>query len=139
MRIFLIVLAFGLFSGSIASAVETTVTGAEHTTELWQGKALGATFRVGICYRKNGQAQGVLLLRHRNGQQDVYHLYGTLSNNEFHLTHSSGHKLQGTLTGENSMKGRAKLANGLALSLSGKRERNARLAAADCAPLGDTP
>lgn len=118
-----------------AQAVETTVTGPEHTTELWEGKALTASFRVGMCYDAKGKANGVLVLRHRNGQEDIYHLYGTLKNNEFDLSHSSGHHLSGRLTGENSMEGKARLKGGLKLSLSGKRFRNVPLVKSDCAPL----
>lgn len=123
-----------LLAGS-ASAQETVESSPEQTTELWEGKALTANFRVGICYRPDGRAQGVLLLKHRSGQEDVYHLYGTVKNNEFYLSHSSGHKLSGSLTGPESMQGKAKLKSGLTLKLSGKRQRDVRLSAADCAPL----
>lgn len=116
-------------------AVETTVTGPEHTTELWEGKALTATFRIGMCYDAKGKANGVLILRHRNGQEDVYHLYGTLKNNEFDLSHGSGHHMTGRLTGENSMEGKARLKSGIKLSLSGKRFRHVPLVKSDCAPL----
>ncbi len=118
-----------------ASGADTITTGNGTTTELWEGKALTATFRVGICYTRQGGAKGVLLLKHRNGQEDTYHLYGTLKNNEFYLTHSSGHKLSGAISGPESMQGKARLANGLSLSLKGKRIRNVPLAASDCAPL----
>ncbi len=123
------------FAASPAFAVETTATGAEHVTELWEGKALAASFRVGMCHNAKGDAKGVLLLRHANGQEDVYHLYGTLKNNEFSLAHSSGHTFTGRLTGYDRMEGKARLKNGLRLALSGKRILNARLAASDCAPL----
>lgn len=116
-------------------ARQTVSTNPEETAELWEGKALTAHFRVGICYKADGSARGVLLLKHRSGQEDVYHLYGTLKNNEFYLTHSSGHKISGKLTGPDSMEGKAKLSSGIRLNLSGKRFRNVRLAAPDCAPL----
>lgn len=121
--------------GAPALGADTTVTNDQHITELWEGKALTARFRVGICYQKKGRAMGVLLLRHANGQEDVYHLYGTLENNEFNLSHSSGHHLSGKLTGADSMQGKAKLKNGLSFSLSGKRYVNVPLIASDCAPL----
>lgn len=114
---------------------QTIVTGPERVTELWEGKALTAHFRIGICYSPDGQAQGVMLLRHKNGQEDVYHLYGTLKNNEFYLTHSSGHKISGKLSSPAAMEGKARLSNGLSLKLSGKRQQNVPLLADDCAPL----
>lgn len=135
MRSCLILFVLMTFFAVCAGAVETTVTSGDRTTELWQGKALTAIFRVGICYGKKGQAQGVLLLRHRNGKEDVYHLYGTLKNNEFYLTHSSGHKFEGRLTGPDRMEGKARLSSGMRLSLNGKRQRNVPLVASDCAPL----
>lgn len=134
MKIFLLLLAM-LLCWLPCRAAETTVTNSQHVTELWEGKALTARFRVGICYQKNGKAQGVLLLRHSNGQEDVYHLYGTLRDNEFNLNHSSGHHLSGALTGPATMKGKARLSNGLSFTLSGKRQMDVPLAASDCAPL----
>lgn len=131
----LLLLALLILAPRAAYCAETTVTGPNHTTELWEGKALTATFRVGMCYDARGKANGVLVLRHANGQEDVYHLYGTLKNNEFQLSHSSGHTLTGRLTANDRMEGKARLKSGLKMSLSGSRQRNARLAAADCAPL----
>lgn len=131
----LLILALLAFMPANAKCVETTVTGPDHVTELWEGKALTATFKVGMCYDAKGKANGVLLLRHANGREDVYHLYGTLKNGEFSLSHSSGHTFAGKLTGNDSMEGKARLKSGLKMSLSGKRHRNAPLAAADCAPL----
>lgn len=132
---FLAVFLWSCFLATPVLADDVVTTGKDLTTEVWQGKALTATFRVGICYNARGKANGVLLLKHRNGQVDTYHLNGTLKNNEFYLTHSSGHRLSGSLTGPDSMQGRAKLANGLGLGLKGERIRNVPLAAADCAPL----
>ncbi len=124
-----------LLAAAPLAAQETVVSGPGVTTELWEGSALTATFRVGICYRPDGQAQGVLLLRHKNGNEDTYHLYGTLKNNEFFLRHSSGHKITGTLASPDKMKGKATLGNGWRLSLTGRRHHNVPLASADCAPL----
>lgn len=124
-----------LLAAAPATAQETVVSGPVVTTELWEGKALTASFRVGICYRPDGQAQGVLLLKHKNGNVDTYHLYGTLKNNEFSLRHSSGHRIVGTLPDRGRMKAKATLGNGWRLSLSGKRRHNVPLAASDCAPL----
>lgn len=134
MRVAILCLSFCLAALPVLGE-ETIATHNGLTTELWQGKALTATFRVGICYTAKGKANGVLLLKHRNGQVDTYHLNGTLKNNEFYLTHSSGHKITGSLTGPGGMQGKARLANGLSLGLKGERIRNAPLAAADCAPL----
>lgn len=136
MRYLLFILLFVLVASPVL-AQETIKTGPGITTELWEGKALTAHFRVGICYKPDGQAQGVLVLKHRSGNQDIYHLYGTLKNNEFYLTHSSGHKISGQLTGPTEMKGKARLSSGIKLNLSGKRYPNTPLIAADCAPLPD--
>lgn len=119
----------------VLAAEATTISDANHTTELWEGKALTAHFRVGMCHDKKGKAWGVLELRHATGQEDIYHLYGTLRNNEFNLHHSSGHFLSGRLGDDGTMKGKAKLKNGLRMSLSGSRRLNVPLAAEDCAPL----
>ena len=110
-------------------------SGAGEVTELWTGKVLTATFRAGMCFGADGGARGVLILRHANGQEDTYHLYGHIRANAFDLSHSSGHSFTGRLTGPGSMEGRVKLKNGLALNLEGTRERDVPLAADDCAPL----
>lgn len=131
--LFAALLLGGAFNQVYAAA--TIVTGGNETTELWQGKALTASFRVGMCYDKKGKARGVLFLRHANGQEDVYHLYGTMKNNEFFLSHSSGHTFSGSITGASSMEGKAKLKSGLRLTLKGQRTKDVPLAASDCAPL----
>lgn len=118
-----------------ASSSETITSGNGQITELWEGKVLTARFRAGMCFGTDGKAKGVLLLRHANGQEDVYHLYGTIKNNAFNLSHSSGHYFNGHLKGPDSMEGNVKLSNGLKLSLKGKRIRDARLMAPDCAPM----
>lgn len=138
-RVFLFfhIMAFALFGMSTASIAgpPTTSTGPEHVTELWEGKVLTATFRTGMCFSPDGKARGVLILRHANGNEDVYHLYGTIKNNSFDLSHSSGHFFNGRLTGRDTMEGKVKLNNGLKLSLEGKRIQDAPLLAKDCAPL----
>lgn len=108
---------------------------AGEVTELWEGRAFTARFKVGMCFNAIGKARGVLLLRHANGQEDTYHLYGTIRDNEFNLSHSSGHTFRGHLVSPDAMEGKAKLKNGLSLTLSGKRIRDVELAAPDCAPL----
>lgn len=111
------------------------VSGPGEVTELWSGKVLTATFRAGMCFSADGRARGVLLLRHANGQEDVYHLKGTIRSNTFDLAHSSGHVFAGRLTGPHSMEGRVTLKNGLRLSLEGTRTLDVPLVAEDCAPL----
>lgn len=133
MRVSMVLFGFCLFLGYSQGAFAADA--AAEKRELWEGKALTATFKVGMCYAANGAARGVLVLRHRSGQEDQYHLYGTVRDGHFELAHSSGHHLTGDLTGPASMKGRAKLKNGLALTLSGKRIQDAKLAPEDCAPL----
>ncbi len=109
--------------------------GKERSVELWEGKILTARFRAGMCYKPDGKAMGVLILTHRNGNEDVYHLYGSVKNNKFDLSHSSGHYFNGELTGPDSMEGHVKLANGMKMSLKGSRKQNVTLKAPDCAPL----
>lgn len=117
------------------AAPRTIKSGSGEVTELWTGKVLTATFRAGMCFRSDGRARGVLILRHANGQEDTYHLYGHIRANAFELTHGSGHSFTGRLTGPGSMEGRVKLKNGLSLNLEGTREQDVPLAAEDCAPL----
>lgn len=130
----LLLAAFLAFAPGELSAQQTTTSGPDHTTEYWQGKVLTATFRAGMCFTPHGQAKGVLILRHSSGNEDTYHLYGTMRNGEFDLYHGSGHHFYGTLSG-NSLKGKAKLNRGITLSLKGKRTENVTLKAEDCAPL----
>ncbi len=110
-------------------------SGSGEVTELWQGKVLTAKFRAGMCFAQNGKARGVLLLTHANGQTDTYHLYGTIKNNEFNLSHGSGHVFTGKITGKNSMEGKVRLKGGMSLNLKGARTIDAPLQAEDCAPL----
>lgn len=132
-HILALALTIAFFSGEARSAA-TITSGTDVSTERWEGKVLTAKFRAGMCFRKNGQAYGVLILRHANGKEDTYHLYGTLKNNHFELAHGSGHHFTGTLD-STSIKGTAKIKGGPKLGLSGRRIRNVPLAAEDCAPL----
>lgn len=124
----------GAFFAENALCAATITSGPNVSTEFWEGKVLTAKFRAGMCFEKNGKARGVLILRHANGKEDTYHLYGTHKNGHFDLSHSSGHHFTGTLN-SSTIKGSAKIKNGPKLGLSGKRIRNVRLAATDCAPL----
>ena len=126
---FLLALGFLLALTAQAWAAESG-----EVTELWTGKVLTASFRAGMCFAASGKARGVLILRHANGQEDVYHLYGRIRSNAFDLTHSSGHSFTGKITGSDSMEGRVRLKSGLVLNLKGKRKTDVRLAR-DCAPL----
>lgn len=125
----------GIVSFSCAETVPTIRSGPQVSTELWEGKVLTATFRAGMCFEADGKARGVLILRHAKGQEDVYHLYGTMHDNEFSLSHSSGHKFSGSLENPEKMEGKVKLGNGIRLSMKGIRRKNVPLAAPDCAPL----
>lgn len=131
----LLTLVLGVFLSSSAFCADTIVSGPGLRTEQWTGRVLTAKFRAGMCFEDNGKARGVLILRHANGNEDVYHLYGHIKNNEFELSHSSGHHFEGRLTGPESMEGKVKINKGPRLSLSGKRVLNVHLAASDCAPL----
>ena len=134
-NIFLVLLAMALVPGQCLSAFAKSPAPGE-VGELWHGKVLTATFRAGMCFDASGKARGVLLLRHRNGQQDAYHLYGTIKNNNFSLSHSSGHLFTGKLTGSKNMEGKVRLANGMTLNLQGERLQNAKLDGDDCSPPG---
>ena len=127
-------LAAPVFAGE-PSAPRTITSGPGEVTELWTGRVLTATFRAGMCFSADGKARGVLLLRHANGQEDTYHLSGSIRANAFDLSHSSGHSFTGRLTGPRSMEGRVRLKNGLRLSLEGERTPDVPLLAEDCAPL----
>ncbi len=127
-------LAAPVFAGE-PSAPRTITSGPGEVTELWTGRVLTATFRAGMCFSADGKARGVLLLRHANGQEDTYHLSGSIRANAFELSHSSGHSFTGRLTGPRSMEGRVRLKNGLRLSLEGERTPDVPLLAEDCAPL----
>lgn len=124
-----------LGAGTPAAGAETISNGPNVSTERWEGKILTAKFRAGMCFEKNGKAKGVFILRHANGKEDIYHLNGTLKDNHFELSHSSGHHFSGKLESHNRLTGTAKIKNGPNLKLTGTRKLNVPLAAEDCAPL----
>ena len=103
--------------------------------ELWIGKMYTSTFRVGICYSPEGNVRGVALLKQRNGDVDVYHIFGVLRDNEIQARHASGHIFRGRLVSEENVEGVITLKSGLRVRLEGRREHNAHLADEDCAPL----
>lgn len=116
-------------------AEELIKSDGKRKTELWEGRVLTARFRVGMCFEPGGDVRGVLILKHLNGNEDTYHLYGKLKGDNFDLSHSSGHYFNGQLTGPDSMEGKVKLSNGMKMTLKGSRTRNVTLKAPDCAPL----
>lgn len=129
MKIRLALAAMALFWAGVAFAAAPG-----EQSEMWQGKVLGASFRAGVCYDARGRARGVLLLTHASGQTDVYHLNGVMAGGSFELRHGSGHVFSGSLDSSSAMSGRVRLANGLRLSLKGRRIFGQPLAQ-DCAPL----
>lgn len=126
-----------IFFAPVSFAKENNVISSENgiITELWEGTVLTASFKAGMCFTTNGSAYGVLILKHANGSEDIYHLNGSIKNNSFDLAHSSGHYFKGRLTDSNNMEGTVKLNNGLKLSLKGKRILDVPLAKEDCAPI----
>ncbi len=100
-----------IFPG-VSRAADAIVTGPGVRTELWTGRVLTAKFRAGMCFEDNGKARGVLILRHANGNEDAYHLYGHIRNDTFELSHSSGHHFAGRLVSPDEMEGSAKISKG---------------------------
>ncbi len=137
LKIFLFLLCnFLLFNNAFAGEENRYIkSGKKQATELWEGKVLTAKFRAGMCFEPDGKARGVLILTHRNGNEDVYHLYGTMKDNKFELSHSSGHYFSGSLENPDQMEGKVKLSNSMKMSLKGSRKKNVTLKAPDCAPL----
>ena len=124
-----------LWPAALAAEEATIVSTPGQRTELWTGKILTATFRAGMCFRKDGYAKGVFILRHKSGAEDVYHVKGRWQGDEFYLEHGSGHTFSGSFQGEGKIKGKARLRQGISLGMSGERRLNAPLVAHDCAPL----
>ena len=103
--------------------------------ELWTGSLYSSTYRVGVCISAQGTVRGVVQLRLYNGKVDVYHIDGTVLNNDIEAHHSSGHKFKGRLVSADSVEGVISLKNGMNVRLEGKRTHDAQLAPEDCAPL----
>ena len=135
-RILPIVLLFAFLGAQTCVGEEATViSGPKYRTELWRGKILTATFRAGMCFAPDGKAKGVFILRHSNGNEDVYHVKGRWENDEFYLEHNSGHKFSGRFESDSRVKGKVKLNRGITLNMAGDRTHNVRLIAHDCAPI----
>ena len=103
--------------------------------ELWSGALYTSTYRVGVCISALGNLRGVVHLRLRGGQVDVYHITGQVRNNTVRARHSSGHSFEGRLVSPQEVEGVITLKSGMRIRLDGKREQGAPLAAEDCAPL----
>lgn len=103
--------------------------------ELWTGSLYSSTYRVGVCVSAQGTVRGVVHLRLYNGKVDVYHIDGTVRNNDIEAHHSSGHSFKGRLASAEKVEGVISLKNGMNVRLEGKRTHDAPLAPEDCAPL----
>lgn len=103
--------------------------------ELWTGSLYSSTYRVGVCFSAQGTVRGVVQLRLYNGKVDVYHIDGTVQNNDVEAHHSSGHKFKGRLVSADTVEGVISLKNGMNVRLEGKRAHDVELAPEDCAPL----
>lgn len=103
-------------------------------TEVWEGKVLSATYRVGMCTRADGTVRGVFLLTHRSGETDVYHLNGSVRDHSLTARHHSGHELTADLRDPSTVRGKMRLKNGMSFSLDARRHPNAPVTD-DCAPL----
>ena len=103
--------------------------------ELWTGSLYSSTYRVGVCISAQGTVRGVVQLRLYNGKVDVYHIDGTVRNNDIEAHHSSGHSFKGRLASADKVEGVISLKNGMNVRLEGKRAHDVELAPEDCAPL----
>ena len=130
-------------SASVSAAVTGTPSTQESAAlgspvevrELWTGSLYSSTYRVGVCVSAQGNVRGVVHLRLYNGKVDVYHIDGTVQNNEIEAHHSSGHKFKGRLASADTVEGVISLKNGMNIKLEGKRSHDVELAPEDCAPL----
>ncbi len=135
-RLVLCGLAAALFAAPVPLLAEPLpgAPGSEESVEVWSGSILSATFRVGMCTRPDGALRGVFLLTHKNGNTDVYHLYGRVRDLEFEARHASGHVIWGDLSDPGTVRGKMRIKGGMKFSFEGKRQYNARVSA-DCTPL----
>ena len=121
--------------GAGASAASGASGAPVEVRELWTGSLYSSTYRVGVCISAQGTVRGVVQLRLYNGKVDVYHIDGTVLNNDIEAHHSSGHKFKGRLVSADSVEGVISLKNGMNVRLEGKRAHGVELAPEDCAPL----
>ena len=120
---------------SAAASVPASADRPVEVRELWTGSLYSSTYRVGVCFSAKGTVRGVVHLRLYNGKVDVYHIDGTVHDNEIEAHHSSGHSFKGRLVSPDTVEGVISLKNGMKIQLKGERTHNAVLAASDCAPL----
>ncbi len=117
-------------SDSVPLAVEDTVR-----RELWTGSLYSSTYKVGLCISPTNTVRGVLHLRLKNGQVDVYHFYGHINEKGvITVTHNDGHRFEGYFKDARTVLGKITLRNGFSMKLSGERMRDASLTKS-CGPL----
>ncbi len=143
-----VVLAAWMCAGSAFAAAKAADRGARashaplaapaakpiEATELWTGSLYSSTFRAALCFSAQGAVRGVLHLRLANGKTDVYHIVGTVKNNEIQASHSSGHTFRGRLLASDKVQGVISLKNGMKIKVDGKRLQDVPVTE-DCAPL----
>ena len=122
-------------AGGTATATPSAANAPVEVRELWTGSLYSSTYRVGVCVSAQGAVRGVVHLRLYNGKVDVYHIDGTVRNNDIEAHHSSGHSFKGRLASAEKVEGVISLKNGMNVRLEGKRIHDAPLAPEDCAPL----
>lgn len=122
-------------AGDAATAKPSAANTPVEVRELWTGSLYSSTYRVGVCVSAQGTVRGVVHLRLYNGKVDVYHIDGTVRNNDIEAHHSSGHSFKGRLASADRVEGVISLKNGMNVRLEGKRTHDAQLAPEDCAPL----
>ena len=122
-------------AGDTATPPQPAANTPVEVRELWTGSLYSSTYRVGVCVSAQGAVRGVVHLRLYNGKVDVYHIDGTVRNNDIEAHHSSGHSFKGRLASADKVEGVISLKNGMNIRLEGKRIHNAPLAPEDCAPL----
>ena len=122
-------------AGDTATPPQPAANTPVEVRELWTGSLYSSTYRVGVCVSAQGAVRGVVHLRLYNGKVDVYHIDGTVRNNDIEAHHSSGHSFKGRLASADKVEGVISLKNGMNVRLEGKRIHDAPLAPEDCAPL----
>ena len=122
-------------AGDTATPAPSAANTPVEVRELWTGALYSSTYRVGVCVSAQGTVRGVVHLRLYNGKVDVYHIDGTVRNNDIEAHHSSGHSFKGRLASADKVEGVISLKNGMNIRLEGKRIHDAPLAPEDCAPL----
>ena len=122
-------------AGDTATPPQPAANTPVEVRELWTGSLYSSTYRVGVCVSAQGAVRGVVHLRLYNGKVDVYHIDGTVQNNDIEAHHSSGHKFKGRLVSADKVEGVISLKNGMNIKLEGKRAHDVELVPEDCAPL----